>query len=104
MSKRNLPGNIFVGATLVGRHEGGLAGTVYDASDQKAGAYAAGSVLPPSPAMNSGIYKDGFIYDYTYGKVGSYKDGRILNNDGKEVGKYTGGDEGGAAGAFLLVF
>lgn len=104
MSRRNLPGNIFVGITLVGRHEGGLAGTVYDASDQKAGTYKTGSVYYTTPAMLPGTYKAGVIYDYYGDEMGSYKDGRILNNDGKEIGKYTGGDEGGAAGGFLLVF
>lgn len=105
MSRRTLAGNIFKGATLVGRHEGGIAGAVYDASDRLIGKYGAGSVWY-EPPVNSGGYKDGVIFNHygeEYGKIGSYKDGRILNSDGKEVGKYTGDDEGGAAGGFLLV-
>lgn len=102
MSRINKPGNIFAkDTTLLGRHD---AGVIYDTSNQKVGQYKAGSVgCEPVPAAAYGTYKDGVIYNSYGGKMGGYKDGRIYDENNKQNGSYTGDEDGGAAGAFVLI-
>ena len=86
--------------SLVGSHK---SGAVYDTSGVKVGTYGGGTVTTAGPAGMYGTYAEGIIYNSFGAKVGSYSRGNIYRESGAKVGTYTGDDEGGAAGGFLLI-